>query len=170
MADAYRQSERKRTSGLKSVPGEQIKELAVTIDPVMGGIVKVQKISKAGKHEELSDEECARLVGEDELDEVQDAIAEAFDVAVMSVIGDRDQAETEDDDEEDKAVRRFLINDLLIPRAVRKRILHRLLLGRMLRRQMPNGQQRQENRNVHQESTGPRPIPFHRASKNAKRK
>src|SRR5438552_12668278 len=139
MADAYRESERKGVSTFKSAPEEEMKQLVVTINPAMGGIVKVEKIDKAGKHEELSDEECARLCGEDEVDEIQDAIEEAFEGAVMSVIGEEDQAERENDDEEEKAIRRFLINDLLIPRAVRRRVLHRLLLSRMLRRRLPNG-------------------------------
>ena len=169
MADAYRESERKGVSSFKSAPEEETQHLVVTINPAKGGIVKVEKIDKAGKREELSDEESARLVGEDEVDEIQDAIEEAFEAAVMSVIGEEDQAERENDDEEENAIRRFLINDL-IPRAVRRRILHRLLLSRMLRRRLPNGQQRQEIRNSRQESADPRTIPFHRSSRIGKRK
>lgn len=165
MADTHKESERKKVSSFKSAPEEETKQLVVTINPAMGGIVKVEKIDKAGKHEELSEEESASLVGEDEVAEIQDAIDEAFEVAVMSVIGEQDQAERENEDEEDKAIRRFLINDLLIPRAVRRRILHRLLLSRMLRRRLHNGQQRQENRNVRQEGTNPRAIPFRRIGK-----
>ena len=157
MADAYRE------------PEEEMKQLVVTINPAVGGIVKVEKIDKAGKREQLSDEESARLVGEDEVDEIQDAIEEAFEAAVMSVIGEEDQAERENDDEEEKAIRRFLINDL-IPRAVRRRILHRLLLSRMLRHRLLNGQQRQEIKNSRQQSTDPRTIPFHRSSRIGKRK
>jgi hypothetical protein len=170
MVDAYGESERKGVSSFDSAPEDEMKQLVVTINPAMGGIVKVEKIDKAGKHEELSDEEFARLVGEDELDEIQDAIEEVFEAAVMSVIGEEEQAERESDDEEEKAIRRFLINDLLIPRAVRRRILHRLLLSRMLRRRLPNGPQRQEIRNFRQESTGPRAIPFRRSSRTGKRK
>lgn len=165
MADTHKESERKKVSSFKSAPEEETKQLVVTINPAMGGIVKVEKIDKAGKHEELSEEESASLVGEDEVAEIQDAIDEAFEVAVMSVIGEEDQAERENEDEEDKAIRRFLINDLLIPRAVRRRILHRLLLSRMLRRRLHNGQQRQEVRNVRQEGTNPRAIPFRRIGK-----
>ena len=170
MADPYRESERKGVSSFKSAPEKEMKQLVVTINPAMGGIVKVEKIDKAGRHEELSDEEWVRLVGEDEVDEIQDAIDEAFEAAVMSVIGEEDQTERENDDEEEKAIRRFLINDLLIPRAVRQRILHRLLFSRILRRQLPNSQQGQEIRNFRQESTAPRAIPFHRSSRTGKRK
>ena len=146
--------------------------MVVTINPAMGGIVKVEKIDKAGRHEELSEEEWPSLLGEDEVDEIQNAIEEAFEAVVMSVIADEDEPEIENnvEDEEEKAIRRFLINDLLIPRAVRQRILHRLLFSRMLRRQLPNGQQGQEIRNVRQESTAPRAIPFHRSSRTGKRK
>jgi hypothetical protein len=167
MVDANKESERKGVSSFKSAPEEEMKQLVVTINPAVGGIVKVEKIDKAGKHEELSDEECARLVGEDEVEEIQDALEEAFEAAVMSVIGEEDQTERENEDEEEKAIRRFLINDFLIPRAVRRRILHRLLLSRLLRRRL---RQRQEIRNFRQEGTHPRAIPFHPSSRVGKRK
>ena len=132
MADAHRESERKGVSSFKSAPEEETQQLVVTINPAKGGIVKVEKIDKAGKHEELSEEECGRLVGEDEVEEIEAALDEAFEAAVVSVIGQEDD-EGEFEDEEEKAIRRFLIGDILVPRAVRRRILHRLLLGRLLR-------------------------------------
>ena len=143
MADAHRESERKGVSSFKSGPEPEIEQLVVTINPAMGGIVKVEKIDKAGKHQELSEEECGRLVGEDEVEEIEAALDEAFEAAVVSVIGDGDRAEGEYEDPEEKAIRQFLIGDLLIPRAVRRRILHRLLLSRMLRRRAPKARQRQ---------------------------
>jgi hypothetical protein len=143
MADAHRESERKGVSSFKTGHEEQMKQLVVTINPAMGGIVKVEKIDKAGKHEELSEEECARLIGEDEVAEIQDALDEAFEAAVVSVIGEEDHDEGEDENEEEKAIRRFLIGDILIPRAVRRRILHRLLLSRLLRRRFSKARQRQ---------------------------
>ena len=143
MADAHRESERKGVSSFKSASEEEMKQLVVTINPAKGGIVKVEKIDKAGKRDDLSEEECGRLVGEDEVEEIQAALDEAFEAAVVSVIGDEDQAEGEYEDDEEKAIRRFLISDLLIPRAVRRRILHRLLLSRMLRRRFRKARQRQ---------------------------
>ena len=143
MADAYRESERKGVSSFKTGHEEEIEQLLVTINPAMGGIVSVEKINKGGKHEQLSEEECGRLVGEDEVEEIQAALDEAFEAAVVSVIGDEDQAEGEYEDNEEKAIRRFLISDLLIPRAVRRRILHRILLSRMLRRRSRKARQQQ---------------------------
>src|SRR6516225_8410565 len=126
MADAHRESERKGVSSFKAGPEAELEQLVVTINPAMGGIVKVEKIDKAGKHEELSEEECGRLIGEDEVEEIQDALDEAFEAAVVSVTGAEDGTEGEYGDDEEKSVRRFLISELLIPRAVRRRILHRL--------------------------------------------
>jgi len=87
MADAYRESERKGVSSFKTGHEEEIEQLVVTINPAMGGIVSVEKINKGGKHEQLSEEECGRLVGEDEVEEIQAALDEAFEAAVVSVIG-----------------------------------------------------------------------------------
>ena len=143
MANAQRESERKGVSSFKAGPEEEMEQLVVTINPAMGGIVKVEKIDKAGKHEELSEEECGRLIGEDEVEEILAALDEAFEAAVISVIGDGDPAGGKYEDDEEKAIRRFLISDLLIPRAVRRRILHRILLSRLLRRQFRKARQRQ---------------------------
>ena len=172
MADPYRESERKGVSSFKSAPAKELKQLVVTINPAMGGILKVEKIDKAGRHEELSEEEWPSLLGEDEVDEIQNAIEEAFEAVVMSVIADEDEPETENnvEDEEERAIRRFLINDLLIPSAIRRRVLNRLLMSRMLRRRSPNGQQEHKIRNSPQESTAPRAIPFNRSSRTGKRK
>ena len=142
MATAYRESERKGVSSFKSGPEEEMEQLVVTINPAMGEIMKVEKLDKAGNHKELSEQECGRLVGEDEVEEIQAALDEAFEAAVVSVVGEEDQAGGKYEDDEDKAIRRFLIGDLLIPRAVRRRILHRLLLSRMLRRKFRKDGQR----------------------------
>jgi hypothetical protein len=147
MADAYRESERKGerkgVSSFKAGPEEEMEQLAVTINPGTGEIVKVEKIDKTGKHQELSEEECGRLVGEDEVEEIEAALDEAFEVAVDSVFGGENQADGDYEDDEEKVIRRFLISELLIPRAVRRRILHRLLLSRMLRRRSRKSRQRQ---------------------------
>ena len=134
MADAHRNSERKGVANFKAGHQEETEQLVVTINPARGGIVKVEKIDKSGNHQELSEDEAARLVGGDEVEEIESALDEAFEVAVLSVIGEDYERGGEDDDDEEKAIRRFLISDILIPRAVRRRILHRLLLSRMLRR------------------------------------
>jgi hypothetical protein len=142
MADAYKESERKGVSSFKAGPEGEMQQLVVTINPATGGIVKVEKIDKSGKHEDLSEEDCGRLVGEDEVEDIQAALDDAFEAAVVSIIGDEDEAAGEYEDDDEKAIRRFLISDLLIPHAVRRRILHRLLLRRMFRRRFRKPRQR----------------------------
>lgn len=144
MAEAHRDSERKGVANFKTEHDQELEQLVVTINPATGGIVKLEKIDKAGKHQELSDEDSARLVGEDEVEDIEAALDEAFDAAVVSVIGEEYESDGDyEDDEEEKAIRRFLISDLLIPRAVRRRILHRLLLSRMFHRRLRKRRMRQ---------------------------
>ena len=102
MADAHRESERKGVANFKAEPEQQIEQLVMTINPAAGGIVKVEKVDKAGKREELTEEDLGKLVGEDEVDEVEDALDEAFEAAVVSIIGEEDHAEGEDEDEEER--------------------------------------------------------------------
>jgi hypothetical protein len=143
MAEAHRESERKGVANFKTSSEEELEQWLVTINPAMGGIVKVEKMDKSGKHQELSEDEYARLIGEDEVGEIEAALDDAFEAAVVSVIGEENEAEGEHEDDEEKMIRRFLISDLLIPRAVRRRILHRLLMSRMLRRRLHKRRMRQ---------------------------
>jgi hypothetical protein len=139
MADSQRESERKGVSSFKTGPEAagppvEMEQLVVTINPAMGTIVKVEKLDKAGKHQELSEEACAKLVGADEVEEIEAALEEAFEAGVAGVLGEEYETQEGYEDDEEKAIRRFLISDLLIPRSVRRRIMHRLLLSRMFRR------------------------------------
>jgi hypothetical protein len=141
MADPQKEPERKGVANFKAGleedgSPEEMEQLVVTINPAVRRIVKVERVDKAGKHRELSSAECAKLVGEDEVAEIEAALEEAFEAGVDGVLGDEREAEGDDDedDDEEKAIRRFLISDLLIGRSVRRRITHRLLLSRMLRR------------------------------------
>ena len=141
MADAQKEPERKGVASFKAEPetsGPPEEELVVTINPAMGRIVKIEKLDKAGKHQELSQKDCARLVGDDEVEEIESALEEAFEAGVAGVLGDEYQSEGEYEDDDEKAIRRFLISELLIPRSVRRRIMHRVLLSRMLRRGIVN--------------------------------
>jgi hypothetical protein len=139
MADAQKETERKGVASFKSgteAAGttEETEQLVVTINHAMGTIVKVERIDKAGKHQELSEQDCAKLVGNDEVEEIEAALEEAFEAGVNGVLGDEYETDGEYEDDEDKSIRRFLISELLVGRSVRRRIMHRLLLSRMLRR------------------------------------
>jgi hypothetical protein len=145
MADAQKDTERKgfasfKASGETAGSPDEIEQLVVTINPAMGGIVKLEKIDKTGKHTAFSEEEFARFVGEDEADEIEDALDEAFEAGVAGVLGDLYET---DGDAEEKAIRRVLIGEFLVPGAVRRRITRRLILSRLLRHGSLNRRSRQ---------------------------
>jgi len=148
MADARKETERKGFASFKAGPEavgspEEMEKLVLTISPAMGRIVKVERVDKTGKHQELSEEECAMLVGEDEVEEIQTALEEAFEAGVDGALGDEYEAKGEYEDDEERSIRRFLISELLIPRPIRRRIMNRLLLSRLLRHRFIKGRVRQ---------------------------
>ena len=137
MAEPQRESERKGVASFKAgaegSAAEEEQQLTVTINPAMGGIVRVERVDKAGKRQELMDEEWAKLVGEDEVDEIETALEEAFEAGIAVVLGDTYEEEEAYEDDEERALRRLLVGGLL-RRSIRRRILQRVLIGRLLRR------------------------------------
>jgi hypothetical protein len=136
MAEPQRETERKGVAsfkGTEAVGAAEEEQLTVTINTAMGRIVRVEKADKAGKRQELAEEEWAKFVGEDEVEEIESALEEAFEAGVAGVFGDEYEDDEGYEDEEEKAIRRFLIGKLL-RRSIRRRILQRLLLSRLLRR------------------------------------
>jgi hypothetical protein len=146
MADTKKETDRKVASfqaGPTSTGSpEETEQLVVTINRALGTIVKIEKIDKAGQHQELSEQDCAKFAGEDELEEMEAALEAAFEAGVDGVLGNEHEAEEYENDEE-KAIRRFLISELLIHPSVRRRIMHQLLLSRILRREFVKGARRQ---------------------------
>jgi len=136
MAETQKESERKGVAsfkaGTEAVAAEE--ELVVTINPTMGRIVKVEKTDKSGKRQELAEQEWANFVGEDEVDEIETALEDAFEAGVAGVLGEEYEVDGEeaDEDDEERNLRRVLIGRLL-RRSVRRRLLQRLVLGRLLR-------------------------------------
>jgi hypothetical protein len=139
MAEPHRESERKGVASFKAGAeavgsAEEIEQLVVTFNAAMGEIVKVEKVDKAGKRQELTEEECAKLAGQDEVEELEGALEEAFEAGVALMRGDEDEEYAEDDQE--RALRRLLIGGLLVRHPVRRRLLRRLLLRRLLLRRL----------------------------------
>jgi hypothetical protein len=138
MAEPQRETERKGIANFKGGAeavgaAEDEQQLTVTINTTAGKIVRVEKVDKAGKRQELAEEEWAKLVGEEEVEEIEGALEEAFEAGVAGVFGEEYEDDEGYEDEEEKAVRRFLIGKLL-RRSIRRRIMQRLLLSRLLRR------------------------------------
>src|SRR6476661_4578233 len=117
MAEHHRESGRKGVASFKAGAeavdsAEEIEQLVVTFNAAMGEIVKVDKVDKAGKRQELTEEECATLAGQDEVEEIEAALEEAFTAGVAVVLGDKDEEYEEEDDDEERALRQLLIGRL----------------------------------------------------------
>ena len=134
MADAQKETELKGVAGFKGGTEAEEEQIVLTINAPMGKIVRVEKIDKAGKRQEVADQEWERLVGEDEVDEIETALEEAFEAGVAAVFGEEYEDDQESEDDEEKALRRLLIGGLLRRRPARRRILQRVLVSRLMRR------------------------------------
>jgi DUF917 family protein len=93
MAEPQRESDRKGVASFKAGAeatgaAEEEQQVVVTINSAMGRIVKVEKTDKAGKRQELGEEELAKIVGEDEVEEIESALEEAFEAGVAVVLGE----------------------------------------------------------------------------------
>ena len=147
MAEAQK-DERKGVASFKggadAVSAPEEEQVLVTINAAIGKIVRVEKMDKAGKRQELSEEEWAKLVGDDEVETIEGALEEAFEAGVAALLGEEYEDDEMYEDDEEKAFRRLLIAGLLRRRPVQRRILQRLLVSRLLlRRQAPKRSVRQ---------------------------
>jgi len=142
MAEAQKDSERKGVAsfkgGAEAADATEEEQLMVTIKAPMGKIVRIEKVDKSGKRHELEQEEWAKLVSDDELDEIEDALERAFEAGVAAVLGEEYEEDEDEasEDEEERNIRRLLIAGLLRRRRVHRSILHGLLMGRLLRRRL----------------------------------
>jgi hypothetical protein len=134
MAETQRDSERKGVASFKAgseSAGAADEEQQVVVTINSGRIVKVEKIDKSGKRQELAEEDLTKLAGEDELEEIESSLEESFEAGVAVALGEEYDVDEADDDEEEKSVRRLLLGGLL-RRKVRQRILQRMVVGRLL--------------------------------------
>jgi hypothetical protein len=116
MADAHKDSERKGVVSFKGGAADKASEqeqLLVTIHATTGKIVKAEKVGKAGKPQEVTAEEWARFVGEDEVDEFEAALEEAFEASIAALLGEEYEDDGAYEDDGKKALRRLFIAALL---------------------------------------------------------
>ena len=139
MAEAQKESERKGVAsfkgGAEAVGASEHEEVVVTINAPMGKIVRVEKIDKAGKRQELAEEEWAKLVGDDELEDMEVALEEAFEAGIAAALGEEYEDDEAYEDDEERTLRRFLIRELLRHGPVQRRVLQRVLVSSLLRHQ-----------------------------------
>ena len=125
----------------RSTPPEETEQFVVTISSQKGEIVKVEKIERHGHRRELTEEEFAALAGEDEVEELEAAVEEAYTAGVMDALGEDDEDEDDEEAEEETALRQFVLGRA-VGRQLLRRGLRRLILRRALRRVLQGRQQR----------------------------
>lgn len=128
----------------------ETEQLVVTIKAGSHEIVKVEKVDQAGERQELLEQECAKLAGEDELEEIEIALEAAFEAGVTSVLDEDEQEDDEaEEDDEERTLRQLLMADILghkgrsVVNQLRGWFIRRLVLRRLLRRrvlQLLNGE------------------------------
>ncbi len=117
---------------------DETEQLVLTFSTATGDILKIEKVDKAGKREELSDAQSAELAGDDEIEEIEAGLEEAFEAGLAAALGEDEDDDVVEDD--GQAIQRLLIGQLIGRRAglrrLRRRFMHRLLIRRLLRRKM----------------------------------
>ena len=136
MAEAQKESERKGVASFKGgaeAVGASEEQVVVTINAPMGRIVKVERIDN-GKRHELAQDQWAKLIGDDEVEEIENALEEAFEAGIAAMLGEEFEDDEAYEDDEERDLRRALIAGLLRRRPVQRRILQRVVVSRLLRR------------------------------------
>ena len=125
----------------RSAQAEETEQLVVTIAAATGEVVKIEKIDKAGKRGDLSEGDCLKLAGEDEVEEIEAALEEAFEAGIAGALREEDETDDDEVDEVDEVEGTRLVISGLLARGpvlgrLRRRTLQRLLLRRLLRRRL----------------------------------
>jgi len=139
MAEAQKESERKGVANFKGgaeAVGASEEQVVVTINAPMGRIVKVERIDN-GKRHELAHDQWAKLIGDDEVEEIENALEEAFEAGIAAMLGEEYEDDEAYEDDEERDLRRALIAALLRRPPVQRRILQRVVVSRLLRRRFP---------------------------------
>src|SRR5262245_15358537 len=121
-----------RREASRAGPASETEQLLVTLSVATGEIVKVEKLDQAGKSHELSEDEYAELAADDDTDELEAALEEAYEAGVADALGEDDE---DGADGEELALRRLVVGRLLV-RGMLRRGLRRRLLRRAIRRQI----------------------------------
>jgi hypothetical protein len=113
----------------RSAESTGIEQIIFTMRAPAGEVIKLEKIDVGGNRRELSKEEIANLAGENEGSEIEDALDEAFEAGISSLL---DPSEDEESPETGNEVtlRRELLT-LIVGAGVRRR-LQRRIVGRLL--------------------------------------
>ena len=76
---------------VRPAPGEGTEQIIFTMRAPTGEVLKVEKIDVGGNRRDLSKEEVAGLVGKSEESEIEDALDEAFEAGISSLLDPKDR-------------------------------------------------------------------------------
>jgi hypothetical protein len=113
MAEAQKDSEREGVAsfkaGAETTAASEQEQVVMTVNLPMGKIVK---------------------------EDIEVALEEAFEAGIAAALGEPFEDDQADEDDEEKAVRRYLIHRMLGRHPVQRRILQRVLVSRILRHRL----------------------------------
>ena len=113
--------------------GDGTEQIIFTMRAPAGEVVKVEKIDAGGNRRDLSKEEVASLVGKSEENEIEEALDEAFEAGICSLLDPRSEAEESPETTDEVALRRELLTLIVgagARRRLQRRIVQRLILSR----------------------------------------
>jgi hypothetical protein len=113
----------------RSAESTGTEQIIFTMRAPAGEVIKLEKIDVGGNRRELSKEEIANLAGENEASEIEDALDEAFEAGISSLLDPIEDEESPETGNE-VALRRELLT-LIVGAGVRRR-LQRRIVGRLL--------------------------------------
>jgi hypothetical protein len=122
-----------RRESSHAAQADSTEQLILTIRAAKGEVIKIEKIEVDGKRREISKEEVTALVGKDELNEIENALDEAFEAGISGVLDPGGEVEESVETEEETALRRALLT-LIVGTEVRRRLRHRIVRRLILSR------------------------------------
>ena len=93
----------------------------------------MEKIDVGGNRRDFSEEEVAGLVGKSEESEIEDALDEAFEAGISSLLDPRTEVEESPETGDEVALRRELLTLIVgagARRRLQRRIVQRIILSR----------------------------------------
>ena len=124
-------------SSYGEVPTSAQGQLIFTRDSASGAITRIEKVDDRGLTNDLTQDECLQIAGEDEVEELNAALDAAFEAGMLDVLGEDDSEETA---ESYPILERLILLRILTRRSgrdlseLRRDMMRRLVLRRLVRR------------------------------------
>src|SRR6516162_6453204 len=128
-----REREQSATTRERLAGGEGTEQIIFTMRVPTGEVLKVEKVDVGGNRRDLSQEEFTSLVGKSEEGEIENALDEAFEAGICSLLDPRREVEESPETIDEVALRRELLTLIVgagARRRLQRRIVQRLILSR----------------------------------------